>query len=30
VYLGRPGAEPRTAALGELLPGSFGREALER
>jgi homotetrameric cytidine deaminase len=28
VYLGRPGVDPRTVALGELLPGSFGREAL--
>jgi homotetrameric cytidine deaminase len=28
VYLGRPGAEPETVTLGELLPGSFGREAL--
>jgi cytidine deaminase len=29
VYLGHPGAEPRTLTLGELLPESFGREALE-
>jgi homotetrameric cytidine deaminase len=29
VYLGRPGAEPEMVTLGELLPGSFGREALE-
>jgi homotetrameric cytidine deaminase len=30
VYLGRPGSgDPLTATLGELLPGSFGREALE-
>jgi homotetrameric cytidine deaminase len=30
VYLGRPGAgDPLTVTLGELLPGSFGREALE-
>jgi homotetrameric cytidine deaminase len=29
VYLGRPGAHPYTSTLGELLPGSFGREALE-
>lgn len=29
VYLGRPGSgEPYTVTLGELLPGSFGREAL--
>lgn len=28
VYLGRPGALHRSATLGELLPGSFGREAL--
>ncbi|MBV9196393.1 MAG: cytidine deaminase [Solirubrobacterales bacterium] len=28
VYLGRPGSSPRTVTLGELLPGSFGREAL--
>ncbi len=29
VYLGRPGSgAPRTVTLGELLPGSFGREAL--
>ncbi|HYB29039.1 MAG TPA: cytidine deaminase [Solirubrobacteraceae bacterium] len=28
VYLGRPGTEPLTVTLGELLPGSFGREAL--
>jgi homotetrameric cytidine deaminase len=28
VYLGRPGSEPRAVTLGELLPGSFGREAL--
>jgi homotetrameric cytidine deaminase len=29
VYLGRPGAEPKTVTLGELLPGAFGPEALE-
>jgi homotetrameric cytidine deaminase len=29
VYLGRPGTDPHTASLGELLPGAFGREALE-
>jgi homotetrameric cytidine deaminase len=29
VYLGRPGSDPRTVSLGELLPGSFGREELE-
>jgi cytidine deaminase len=29
VYLGRPGAEPVTRTLGELLPGAFDREALE-
>jgi homotetrameric cytidine deaminase len=29
VYLGRPGATPETVTLGELLPGSFGAEALE-
>jgi homotetrameric cytidine deaminase len=30
VYLGRPGSgDPRKVTLGELLPGSFGREALE-
>jgi homotetrameric cytidine deaminase len=29
VYLGRPGTDPQTVTLGELLPGSFGREALE-
>jgi homotetrameric cytidine deaminase len=28
VYLGRPGADPQTLSLGELLPGAFGREAL--
>jgi len=28
VYLGRPGSSPQTVTLGELLPGSFGREAL--
>jgi cytidine deaminase len=29
VYLGRPGfGDPLTVTLGELLPGSFGREAL--
>jgi len=28
VYLGRPGSAPQTVTLGELLPGSFGREAL--
>ena len=30
VHLGRPGGEPRTVTLGDLLPRSFGREALER
>lgn len=30
VYLGRPGSAPMTVTLGELLPGSFGREALEQ
>ncbi|MBV9417399.1 MAG: cytidine deaminase [Solirubrobacterales bacterium] len=30
VYLGRPGGEPLTVTLGELLPGSFGPEALQR
>jgi len=30
VYLGRPGAEPLRVSIGELLPGSFGAEALER
>ena len=29
IYLGRPGATPRKVTLGELLPLSFGREALE-
>jgi homotetrameric cytidine deaminase len=29
VYMGRPGESPRTTTLGELLPGWFGREALE-
>jgi homotetrameric cytidine deaminase len=29
VYLGRPGREPMSVTLGELLPGSFGRKALE-
>jgi homotetrameric cytidine deaminase len=29
VYLGRPGDSPQTMTLAELLPGSFGREALE-
>lgn len=29
VYLGHPGAEPKTLTLGELLPESFGREALQ-
>jgi homotetrameric cytidine deaminase len=29
VYLGRPGAEPETLTLGELLPGAFGAGALE-
>ena len=30
IYLGRPGSgDPLTVTLGELLPGSFGREALE-
>jgi homotetrameric cytidine deaminase len=28
VYLGRSGSAPQTVTLGELLPGSFGREAL--
>jgi homotetrameric cytidine deaminase len=28
VYLGRPGAEPQTVTLGELLPMSFGRKDL--
>jgi homotetrameric cytidine deaminase len=28
VYLGPPGSSPQTVTLGELLPGSFGREAL--
>jgi len=28
VYLGRPGSDPQTSSLGELLPGAFGREAL--
>jgi homotetrameric cytidine deaminase len=30
VYLGRPGARPKMVTVGELLPGSFGREALGR
>jgi cytidine deaminase len=30
VYLGRPGAEPYKTTLGELLPGSFGRDELGR
>jgi homotetrameric cytidine deaminase len=29
VYLGRPGDEPETVTLGQLLPGAFGPEALE-
>jgi cytidine deaminase len=29
VYLGRPGQEPLTTTLGELLPGAFARGALE-
>ena len=29
VYLGRPGSEPSTTSLGELLPGAFDREALD-
>ncbi|MGZ4254934.1 MAG: cytidine deaminase [Solirubrobacteraceae bacterium] len=29
VYLGRPGSPPTTVTLGEMLPGSFDREALE-
>jgi homotetrameric cytidine deaminase len=29
VYLGRPGGALQTVTLGELLPGAFGREALE-
>jgi homotetrameric cytidine deaminase len=29
VYLGRPGGTLRTVTLGELLPGSFGRDALQ-
>ena len=29
VYMGRPSESPRTVTLGELLPGAFGREALE-
>ena len=29
VYLGRPGSPPTTVTLGEILPGSFNREALE-
>jgi len=28
VYLGRPGSDPLTTSLGELLPGAFNREAL--
>jgi homotetrameric cytidine deaminase len=30
VYLGRPGDAPEEVTLGQLLPSSFGREALER
>jgi homotetrameric cytidine deaminase len=30
VHLGRPGHEPRTMTLAELLPGAFSREELER
>ncbi|MBV9047140.1 MAG: cytidine deaminase [Solirubrobacterales bacterium] len=30
VYLGRPGSSPMTVSLGELLPGSFGPEALQQ
>ena len=30
VYLGRPGAEPHTVTLAELLPLSFGRSELGR
>jgi len=30
VYLGRPGTEPHTTTLGELLPLSFGRDELGR
>lgn len=29
VYLGRPGSDPLTTTLGELLPGAFDREALQ-
>jgi homotetrameric cytidine deaminase len=29
VYLGRPGVAPLAVTIGELLPGSFGREELE-
>jgi homotetrameric cytidine deaminase len=29
VHLGRPGASPQTLTLSQLLPGSFGREALQ-
>jgi len=29
VYLGRPGSEPQTVTLGELLPGAFDRESLQ-
>ncbi|HTX30748.1 MAG TPA: cytidine deaminase [Solirubrobacteraceae bacterium] len=29
VHMGRPGETPLTVTLGDLLPGSFGREALE-
>ncbi len=29
VYLGRPGSSPLVSTLSELLPGSFGREALQ-
>jgi len=29
VYLGRPGADPQTSSLGELLPGAFDRGALQ-
>jgi cytidine deaminase len=30
VYLGRPGSDPHTTTLGELLPLSFGRSELGR
>ena len=30
VHLGRPGQEPRTVTLAELLPGAFGRDELGR